>query len=199
MNTFRTLATLTLITTTLAACGEDDRSIGAPTSDPSGPRPPPSSSSTPNGAPPTTCTGVWDCTVSCNGDDRCQDFCWSAASDTVFADFGSAIACLDAFQCSDQACADANCREQLRACFEPSASPPPSSSRTLSCADWFDCTNPCGQNDDGCFQRCTDRLTVRGEGELRALSDCVAAHRCEDSACLEARCRPQLDACFDGA
>lgn len=63
----------------------------------------------------------------------------------------------------------------------------------LDCPGFFDCIGECP--DDPCLDGCIARVTPAAEPIILDLLTCVDDNGCEDEACIEAFCTPELAAC----
>lgn len=67
----------------------------------------------------------------------------------------------------------------------------------LTCTGVFECTEPCGDDDDACVNACVARATPPAKIAVDALVACVQAKACADGPCFQAKCPKELYACVD--
>jgi len=63
-----------------------------------------------------------------------------------------------------------------------------------TCPEIVDCFDAC--TTDACAQDCIDAGSADAQQLIGDVLDCVAQYGCADSACVEAHCTAQVDACF---
>lgn len=66
----------------------------------------------------------------------------------------------------------------------------------LSCVGILDCAGRCADTDTACPDACVARATPTGKDAVVALSTCNTQNSCADSACLQAKCATELQACL---
>ena len=66
----------------------------------------------------------------------------------------------------------------------------------LNCVGILDCASTCADTDTACADKCVARGTPTGKDAVVALSNCNTQNSCTDSACLQAKCATELQACL---
>jgi hypothetical protein len=66
----------------------------------------------------------------------------------------------------------------------------------LNCVGILDCASSCADADTACADQCLARAKPTGKDAVVALSTCNTQNACADSACLQAKCASELQACL---
>jgi MYXO-CTERM domain-containing protein len=152
------------------------------------------------------CTQLDICLSGCDeSDDACTGACFEEADPEVAAAYQAIEECFaasgcaeDDFECIEESCAEVF-EAQADACFgggENNSSGNNGGVATGPCADLFECSESCEDEDLACAQACVDQMSnPRGQAVAQALLDCVEAEtpNCSDDDCLFSACAEQAE------
>lgn len=165
----------------------------------------PGGSSTPPADPGVAaCDALLGCFDTCaDNDQNCVSACFDSNPEGG-ALYQAIIGCAQAAGCVgldnsiDQECLNQECMPELEACFGPQAQP----MGTLTCDEFLACANGCPTGDDQCQFDCVESSSQEGIDTYNAIISCLQDNDCfgpdgsADTACLEANCQTEYDACF---
>ncbi|MCA9545896.1 MAG: hypothetical protein KC613_15940, partial [Myxococcales bacterium] len=157
------------------------------------------------GAADLSCTEIFQCLGNC-ADQACAQACLADGSPAAQGQFNAVQQCIVQNNCAgpdgsvDQACAEAACGNEINACFGGGGGGGPMGN--LSCSEFLQCLNTCPPNDQACQQGCVEDTSAEGFNAYNAVVECAQVNNCfgadgsADTACLEANCGGEVEACF---
>jgi hypothetical protein len=140
----------------------------------------------------STCSQIIDCLDTCaDGDRVCTNACRAQGTAAAQTTFNSLLAC--AQTCSDDACVESQCAQQLDACLGPTGPGPGPTAGTSTCGQVLTCIDACADGDNACIAACEAKATATAKTKFDALLAC--AQTCDGDACLQTKCATQIQTC----
>jgi hypothetical protein len=119
-----------------------------------------------------SCLEVFDCAISCHGDQICQQTCLVEGTNTAQQQYLAIIRCFNspqAVQCGqDSDCLNTTCSAELEACDGPSTPVPQG---TANCNDLLGCIVSC-RGDNTCRLNCINSSSPTAFAQFETLSSC---------------------------
>jgi len=138
------------------------------------------------------CPATMQCLQQCGQNQQCADGCMNAASDDAKIHLANSMACVQLTCDSDQACAQDRCMQFDQACADDGPAEGYTCAGINACVGLY-----CGAQDANCQQECIGFGTRAAQEVLNDLLQCQQSNGCQDSACVDANCPDELDACFE--